>query len=157
MRQMTTSQIKQQSNSPNGKIRNSSVESSHQKGATKTSLNHQLSELAYYSTQSQSTTEMSQGGGCSSIERPSQPSAGGIYTKSGSQAYLLTSPNRGQSSRLFKNVMMCPPIGPKTLFSPVMVGEKSFQTIHENTTISSSCHSSARKKKRTKVCDSSLN
>ena len=38
-----------------------------------------------------------------------------------------------------------------------MVGEKSFQTIHENTTISSSCHSSARKKKRTKVNDTSLN
>jgi len=76
-------------------------------------LNHQLSELAYFSTQSQST-DMSQG--CGSIERPKQAS---------NQGYLLTSPNKG-SSRLFKNVVMCPPIGPKQLFSPVMVGEKSF-------------------------------
>ena len=81
---------------------------------------------------------------------------GGIYTKQGSQPYLLTSPNKG-SSRLFKNAVMCPPIGPKTLFSPVMIGEKSFQTIFEGGNNASSSNSSARKKKTRKVSDTTLN
>ena len=101
---------------------------------------------------------MSQGV-CTSIERPSHQknvSTGGVYSKQNSQQYLLSSPNKG-SSRLFKNAVMCPPIGPKTLFSPVMIGEKSFQTILESANNTNSANSSARKKKQRKASDTTLN
>lgn len=101
---------------------------------------------------------MSQGG-CVSVERPSHQknaSTGGVYSKQSSQQYLLSSPNKG-SSRLFKNAVMCPPIGPKSLFSPVMIGEKSFQTILESGNNTNSANSSARKKKQRKVSDTTLN
>ena len=101
---------------------------------------------------------MSQGG-CASIERPTHQkntSTGGVYSKQSSQQYLLASPNKG-SSRLFKNAVMCPPIGPKSLFSPVMIGEKSFQTILESGNNTNSANSSARKKKQRKASDTALN
>ena len=87
-------------------------------------LNHALSELAYFSTQSQST-DMSQG--CGSVERPSYNNNSQL--KPVGKYFMLQSPNKG-SSRLFKNNNnLCPPIGPKTLFSPVMVSEKTFQSL----------------------------
>ena len=103
---------------------------------------------------------MSQGG-CASIERPANhqknvSSTGGVYSKQSSQQYLLSSPNKG-SSRLFKNAVMCPPIGPKSLFSPVMIGEKSFQTILESGNNTNSANNSARKKKQRKASDTTLN
>ena len=52
---------------------------------------------------------------------------------------------------------MCPPIGPKSLFSPVMIGEKSFQTILESGNNTNSANSSARKKKQRKVSETTLN
>ena len=124
-------------------------------------LNHQLSELAYFSQQSQST-EMSQGTG--SIERNSQQNVNSaIYAQMGTKKYLLSPPNKSSknyllsppnrgSSRLFKNVVMCPPIVPKTLFSPVMTCEMSAKDFREST----SCNSSARKKKRQESNNSSL-
>ena len=101
---------------------------------------------------------MSQGA-CASTERPSHQkntSAGGVYSKQSSHQYLLASPNKG-SSRLFKNAVMCPPIGPKSLFSPVMIGEKSFQTILESGNNTNSVNSSARKKKQRKASETQLN
>jgi len=62
-------------------------------------LNYHNSELTYYSTQSQTSSEVSSGISSCRSSLPAKLSSKGF-------------------SRLFKGVSLCPPIAPKTIFSP---------------------------------------
>lgn len=104
-------------------------------------LNYQFSELAYFSTQSASSSDISSG---VSTGRSSQPNSGSGSGSGPSNGSLYSQLGQAKvQTRLFKGMSLCPPLIPKTMISPNL--DENKQPSHSSFKSGSASRSKKRK------------